>query len=118
MLSHELPNDEVRQKVRSVPASSARRVVQAAQRRLREDPGDPDALFAVAAWKEIAGDPADALDLLNRLVSQNPDYPGVWFLRARVLKDMGRERDAVECERIARIYAEADIPECVRKFPL
>ena len=63
-------------------------------------------------------DQVHALDLLNRLVSRKPDYPGVWWLRARVLKDLGRERDAIACEHIARIYAEPEFPEGVRKFPL
>ena len=116
--SHELPKLGVRHNVQIIPASSDREVVQAAQRRLLEDPGDPDALFAVAAWAEIVGDQVHALDLLNRLVSRKPDYPGVWWLRARVFKDLGRERDAIACEHIARIYAEPEFPECVRKFPL
>ena len=102
--------------ISSAPAD--REVVEAAQRRLLEDPGDADALFAVAAWDEVVGDRNNAMDLLNRLVSRQPDYPGVWWLRARVLKDLGREGDAIECERIARLYAEPDFPECIRKFPL
>ena len=108
----------VAQPVQIVPTPADRQVVQAAQRRLLEDPGDADALFAVAAWDEIVGDQVHALDLVNRLVSRKPDYPGVWWLRARVLRDLGRERDAVACEGIARLYAEPDLPETIRKFPL
>jgi len=119
MQTHELlKKHSIGQHVQIVPTPSDREVVLAAQRRLIEDPGDVDALFAVAAWDEIVGDLVNALDLLNRLVSRTPDYPGVWWLRARVLKDLGRERDAVACERIARIYAEPDVPQSVRKFPL
>jgi predicted Zn-dependent protease len=118
MLTQELPKVEVRQRVRPVLGASDRDVVRAARRRLLEDPGDADALFAVAAWAEMVGDPVHALDTLNRLVSEKPDYPGVWWLRARVLKETGRVRDAIECERIARLYAESELPECVRKFPL
>ncbi len=119
MQTHELQKKHaILQDVQIVPAPSDREIVQAAQRRLLEDPGDADALFAVAAWGEIVGDLVDALEHLNRLVSRKPDYPGVWWLRARVLKDLGREPDAVACERIARIYAESEIAECVRKFPL
>ncbi|TLZ83241.1 MAG: hypothetical protein E6K03_05740 [Methanobacteriota archaeon] len=107
----------IRQDVQIVPTPGDREVVQAAHRRLLDDPGDVDALFAVAAWDEIVGDQDQALELLNRLVSRKPDYPGVWWLRARILKDLGRPRDAIACEEIARMYAEPEIPEYVRKFP-
>ena len=108
---------EVHRRVQIIPTPANREAVVAAQRRLLHDPGDADALFAVAAWYEIQGDFVNARELLNRLVSQKPDYPGVWWLRARVLKDLGREQDAIACERIARMYAEPDLPECVRRFP-
>src|SRR2546426_11269227 len=39
-------------------------------------------------------------------------------LRARTLKDLRRPRDAIACEEIPRMYAEPEIPEYVRKFPL
>src|SRR3989442_15111874 len=108
----------IRQDVQIVPTPGDREVVQAAHRRLLDDPGDVDALFAVAAWDEIVGDQDHALELLNRLVARKPDYPGVWGLRARILKELGRPRDAVAGEEIARMYAEPEIPEYVRKFPL
>jgi len=119
MQSHELQNKHaIRQDVQIVPTPADREVVQAAHRRLLQDPWDADALFAVAAWDEIVGDQDHALELLNRLVSRKPDYPGVWWLRARILKDLGQPRDAIACEEIARMYAEPEIPESVRKFPL
>ena len=119
MQTHELrQTHEAHRHVQIIPTPADRELVAAAQRRLLSDPGDADALFAVAAWDEIQGDLVRAMDLLNRLVSQKPDYPGVWWLRAKVLKDLGRERDAIACERVARIYAEPEIPEVVRKFPL
>src|SRR2546429_8919385 len=105
MQNHDLlKKHSIRQHVQIVPTPSDREVVLAAQRRLIEDPGDVDALFAVAAWDEIVGDLVNALDLLNRLVSRAPGYPGVWGVRARGLKDLGRGRDAVACGPIARIY--------------
>ena len=119
MQNHDLlKKHSILQHVQIVPTPSDREVVLDAQRRLVEDPEDADALFAVAAWDEIVGDLGNALDLLNRLVSRAPDYPGVWWLRARILKDLGRERDAIASERIARLYAETDIPQSVRRFPL
>jgi predicted Zn-dependent protease len=119
MQNHELlKRHSVRQRVQIVPAPGDRAVVLAAERRLAEDPGDADALFTVAAWDEIVGDLGNALNVLNQLVSRTPDYPGVWWLRARVMRDLGRERDAIACERIARMYDEPDIPQSVRKFPL
>jgi len=119
MQTHELQKKHaIRQDVQIVPTPGDREVVQAAHRRLLDDPGDVDALFAVAAWDQIVGDQDHALHLLNRLVSRKPDYPGVWWLRARILKDLGRPRDAIACEEIARMYSEPEIPEYVRKFPL
>lgn len=119
MLTHE-PREkhEVRQHVQILPTPADREVVEAALRRLLDDPGDSDALFAVAAWDDVVGDRLNAMDLLNRLVSRKPDYPGVWWLRARVLKDLGREADAIASERIARLYAEPDFSDFIRKFPL
>ena len=118
MQAHELQKKHtIRQDVQIVPTPADREVVLDAHRRLRQDPGDTDALFAVAAWDEIVGDLDHALHLLNRLVSRKPDYPGVWWFRARVLKDLGRPRDAIACEEIARMYAEPEFPESVRKFP-
>ena len=119
MQAHDLQKKHaIRQDVQIVPTPADREVVQDAHRRLRQDPGDADALFAVAAWDEIVGDLDHALHLLNRLVSRVPDYPGVWWFRARVLKDLGRKRDAIACEHIARMYAEPEFPESVRKFPM
>jgi len=119
MQAHDLQKKHtIRQDVQIVPTPADREVVQDAHRRLRQDPGDADALFAVAAWDEIVGDLDHALQLLNRLVSRVPDYPGVWWFRARVLKDLGRKRDAIACEHIARMYAEPEFPESVRKFPM
>src|SRR3989442_12190412 len=119
MKNHELvKKHSIRQHVQIVPTPSDREIVLNAQRRLLEDPDDADALFAVAAWDEIVGDLVNALDLLNRLVSRTPDYPGVWWLRARVLKDRGRERGAVAGERIARIYAGPRAPQGRPQFPL
>lgn len=119
MQTHEpRANHEIRQRVQILSAPGDREVVEAAQRRLLEVPGDADALFVVAAWDEVVGDLGNAMERLNRLVSRQPDYPGVWWLRARVLKELGRESDAIACERIARLYAEPGLPEYIRKFPL
>src|SRR3989442_3000727 len=110
MQTHELlKKHSIGQHVQIVPTPSDREVVLAAQRRLIEDPGDVDALFAVAAWDEIVGDLVNALDLLNRLVSRTPEYPGVLWLPPGAFEDLGREREAGACERDARIYAETHV---------
>src|SRR5207247_6206951 len=107
MQTHELQKKHtIHQDVQIVPTPADREVVLDAHRRLRQDPGDTDALFAVAAWDEIVGDLDHALHLLNRLVSRKPDYPGVWWFRARVLKDLGRPCDAIGCEEMARRKAD------------
>src|SRR5207245_10834730 len=101
----------IRQDVQIVPTPGDREVVQAAHRRLLDDPGDVDALFAVAAWDEIVGDQDQALELLNRLVSRKPDYPGVWWLRARILEDVGRPRDAISVGGRVRLYVGPEFPD-------
>src|SRR5947199_8392153 len=111
MQAGELQKHAVRQPVQIVPTPADREVVQAAQHRLLEDPGDADALFAVAAWDEIVGDLDNAMDLLNRLVAKEPDYPGGWWLRARVVKEMGGGRDASECERVTPVHREASLAD-------
>lgn len=75
-----------------------------AKRVLREDPRQPDALFTLAASLAVSGEPAQALDLLHRLVSIDPGYPGVWRVIARVYRLLGVEAAARRCERTADRY--------------
>src|SRR3989442_6565283 len=119
MQTHDLQKKHtIRQDVQIVPTPADREVVQDAYRRLRQDPEDTDALFAVAAWDEIVGDLDHALHLLNRLVSRVPDYPGVWWFRARALKELGRKRDAISWQPIIRMYSEPEVTPRALTFPL
>ena len=109
---------EPRARARVAPTAADRELVEAAARRLLEDPLDCDALFTTAAWSEVTGDLPGSIALLNRLISQRPDYPGVWWVRARVLKELGRDEDALASERIARVYVDGNWPASVRTFRL
>ena len=70
--------------------------------RLREDPRDPDALFARAAILASLGRRAEALVTLDRLARLAPTYPGLWRFKARLFRDLGDPRMADLCLEAAR----------------
>lgn len=60
-----------------------------ARARLQEDEEDRDALFTLGAYLAIKGQHQEALEALNKLGLLEREYPGLWWLRARVLQLMG-----------------------------
>lgn len=88
----------LRRPVRPRASEPANVYVETATRRLRENPDDPDALFALAAWLAVSGRPSDAIGLLRRLTRIDPGYPGVWRVMANVYRQLGDEAKARECE--------------------
>lgn len=72
--------------------------------RLRRDPEDPDALFALAAVRATEGRFQESIDVLDRLVGINPRYPGVWRLKEKVYTLSGALEQAARC----RIQAAED----------
>ena len=72
-----------------------------ADERLREDPGDADALFVLAASRIASGQVSEAASLLVRLTQVHADYPGVWQLRRTVHEALGEHRAAEACKREA-----------------
>ena len=70
--------------------------------RLHEDPRDPDALFARAAFHAASGRLATAVSILNELAGVAPEYPGLWRFKATVYQEMGDARMASLCLAAAR----------------
>ncbi len=73
-------------------------VVREARRRLSLDAGDPDALFVLASWFLIQGNPSRSLRTLDRLARVDPEYPAARTVRARAYRNLGDEEAARRCE--------------------
>ncbi len=74
-------------------------IVKAAADRLRSNPRDCDALAAVGTYL-LARDRADkALDRFDRITRENPEYPGIWRLKAKAFEALGDAKNADACRR-------------------
>ncbi|HYS72718.1 MAG TPA: tetratricopeptide repeat protein [Thermoplasmata archaeon] len=65
-------------------------IMQLADERLKLNPKDADALFAMASAQEALDDARGALKSLDRLVDFDSDYPGVWGLKAKLHSRLGQ----------------------------
>ncbi len=65
-------------------------IMQLADERLKLNPRDADALFAMASAQEALDDARGALKSLDRLVEFDSDYPGVWALKAKLHSRLGQ----------------------------
>ncbi len=88
------------------PAPDVEAVARKAGVRLRADPVDTDALFALAASRVACGRVADALSLLNRLLRVRVDYPGLWKLKRQLHEALGETVAAAACARAADLYSD------------
>ncbi len=86
------------------PAPDVEAVARKAGVRLRADPVDTDALFALAASQVACGRMAEALSLLNRLLRVRVDYPGLWELKRQLHEALGETVAAAACARAAALY--------------
>lgn len=77
------------------------KVLQACAARLRENPDDPDALFYTGAIYARIGKIRASMLYLNRLSAVDENYPGIWKLKAGILKKLGDEEMSAECLRKA-----------------
>lgn len=64
--------------------------------RLRQNPYDLDALFVLAAIRVSEGRFQESIEVLDRLVGLNPQYPGVWWLREKVYALSGAPEKAAQ----------------------
>ncbi len=66
--------------------------IREARARLEKDEKDPDALLTMAAYLVVNDQPEEALEILNRLTIQDENYPGVWWVKARVFDRLGKPK--------------------------
>ncbi|MEE9164484.1 MAG: tetratricopeptide repeat protein [Thermoplasmata archaeon] len=59
------------------------------------DENDTDALFTLGAYLLLDDKVQEALDTLNRLTLLDPEYPGLWWVKAQVFEKLGLKK-AVE----------------------
>jgi hypothetical protein len=88
------------------PPEVARVYIEEARRRLKQAKTDTDALFTLAAWKEVHGEHRKSLAILDRLTQLDPAYPGVWRFKAAVYRAIGDAKMAGLCEEASRRQAE------------
>lgn len=55
---------------------------------------DRDALFTVGAHLAAAGEATEAIEVLNKLTLLDPDYPGLWWVKARAFEALGNPKAA------------------------
>lgn len=68
------------------------------RRALEIDPGFAKAAINLADMSLVAGEPASALDEIERFMQRTPSHPAALAFRAFVLRDLGREKDALELD--------------------
>ena len=78
-------------------------IMQIARERLRLNPSDSDALFAIAAAQATLDDARGALEALEQLAQVDERYPGLWVLKTKLHARLG---DVVRA-RQSRAKAEA-----------
>jgi cytochrome c-type biogenesis protein CcmH/NrfG len=80
-------------------ASTDEDFVKTLQARVRSHPGDVDALTALGVWL-LQRDQADkALDCFHRVTRKDPDYPGIWRLKAQAFEALGDAKSADACRK-------------------
>src|SRR5437867_3122208 len=83
-------------------------IMQIASERLKLNPKDTDALFAMAAAQATLDDPRAALQSLDRLAELDPAYPGLWVLKTKLHARLGEADRA----RQSRLRADqVELPE-------
>ena len=63
--------------------------VERAKGALAANEHDRDALFTVGAHLAAAGEAQEAIEILTKLTMLDPNYPGLWWVKARVFEALG-----------------------------
>lgn len=63
---------------------------------LAEEPGDSFTQYALALEYEKAGDTAAAINWLNTLLEEHPDYLPAFYQYGRLLEQTGKKTSAIE----------------------
>src|SRR5207245_9336067 len=71
-------------------AQRLRLILQIATERLKLNPRDADALFAMAAAQATLDDAKGGLETLDRLAALDPASPGPWVLKTKAQEELGQ----------------------------
>jgi len=88
-------------------AQRLRLIMQIATERLKLNPGDADALFAMAAAQATLDDAKGGLETLDRLADLDSAYPGLWVLKTKLHAKLGQS----ELAQKSRLRAQQTEPE-------
>src|SRR2546422_225046 len=91
-------------------AQRLRLILQIATERLKLNPGDADALFAMAAAQATLDDAKGGLETLDRLAALDPAYPGLWVLKTKLHAKLGQ----ADLARQSRMRAQQSEPEAAK----
>src|SRR3989475_533835 len=91
-------------------AQRLRLILQIATERLKLNPGDADALFAMAAAQATLDDAKGGVQTLERLADLDPRYPGLWVLKTKLHARLGQ----ADMARQSRLRAEVIEPEAAK----
>ncbi len=83
-------------------------IVQIARERLKLNPNDVDALFTMAAAQGTLNDAEGGVRSLERLAKLNPNYPGLWVLKAKLHARLG-QADLAQQSRLRAAQAGPDM---------
>src|SRR5213593_493405 len=87
-----------------------RLILQIATERLKLNPRDADALFAMAAAQATLDDAKGGLETLDRLAALDPAYPGLWVLKTKLHAKLGQ----ADLARQSRMRAQQSEPEAAK----
>src|SRR2546422_462763 len=91
-------------------AQRLRLILQIATERLKLNPGDADALFAMAAAQATLDDAKGGLETLDRLAALDSAYPGLWVLKTKLHAKLGQ----ADLARQSRMRAQQSEPEAAK----
>src|SRR5213594_4944056 len=91
-------------------AQRLRLILQIATERLKLNPGDADALFAMAAAQATLDDAKGGLETLDRLAQIDSAYPGLWVLKTKLHAKLGQ----ADLARLSRVRAFESEPEAAK----
>src|SRR3989449_532405 len=91
-------------------AQRLRLILQIATERLKLNPRDADALFAMAAAQATLDDAKGGLETLDRLAALDSAYPGLWVLKTKLHAKLGQ----ADLARQSRMRAQQSEPEAAK----
>ncbi len=67
---------------------------------LKDSPGEPFVLFALAQEYAKAGNHREALRYYKQLLSDSPDYTGAYYHLGKLYEQSGKQKDAIATYKI------------------